>query len=208
MMSNKDNGTYLLMSKCDIDDILHSKKIRVVSIDPGSKNLAISMETRYKRKRKSKYCNRIVTYGIYLAEFESKTSKNDCGIYRKMKKYLDTFIDFIKKVDIVFVEAQMPNAYLPLRISQHLITYFMMVCKEDAAIVQISTQMKAKYLGCRLKKDLKKASVSKCQELLAKREDDGMSMFNTGKSRRHDKADTIVQSEAFFVFFQLGMSMK
>lgn len=196
MKSNADGGQFIVFSDSQLESIYNLDILTTISIDPGVKNLAICVTTRYVDINNREYASKVSTRLLELTNYDYAVKNNSNPVYRDISKYVDSKEDIFMEASLVIIEYQMAD--LPLRISQHLITYFM-TRYPNMIVIQISTHMKARYLGANKKIELKKRAVEESSRLhLIRGDTNGIKLLAEGKSRKHDKADAIIQEEAFF----------
>lgn len=171
--------------------------LRFLSIDPGTKNFAMRIETRYLQG------GPIISEVMAKLDFSLENLEEDVSkssLYNSVITFLNNYVDWFPTVHVVIIERQLPENYKMVRMSQHIITYCLMRIGH-AHILEISPTLKTKALEAPPKLDkreVKKWSVDKALELLYKRGD-----FKTirileevAKSKKDDLADTIIQIEA------------
>ena len=172
---------------------------QIVSIDPAIVNLAIRIEKRY--------TNRIET--IFMDKI-NVTSENP---YDKISRTFFEIIDLLKKSHIIIIERQLHINYRAVRISQHIISFFMEHLRDTPLlpfIIEIDPKMKTKLLNAPRglnAKEVKNWSVEKAMELLKMRNDTlGLSLINKLKGKKDDLADTIIQIEAMCILLELPLT--
>jgi hypothetical protein len=125
-------------------------------------------------------------------------------------------MDYYKEADLIIIERQMPYNYKAVRISQHVISYFIsfyrhLITNKDVLIVEVDAKLKSKAL-CGPKgmtdRDVKKWAIEKATELLEMR-NDSVSLAILGKeSKKDDLADVVCQVEAFCIIQDLPLTRK
>jgi hypothetical protein len=108
----------------------------------------------------------------------------------------------------MIIERQLPMNLKAVRISQHIISYFMFHFKNLVPnlpmIFEIDSKLKSRELGASThlnERGIKQWSIDLCKSLLVKRQDyDGLEILEKHKRKADDVADTLVQIEAFFSF--------
>jgi len=167
------------------------KHVRIISIDPAIKNIGIRIETRYD-------ADMIVT------EFMDKISigTDEESFYIECNKFFDTLCDLISTCHIIIIERQLPVNYKPVRISQHIITYFM-VKYSHLYVIELDSKIKSRMLANKKmnKHELKKWSVELGIKILRERNDNkGLEIvekFKKMKKKLDDIMDTVIQIEGF-----------
>jgi len=176
------------------------EKFTVVSIDPAITNFGFRIEQRNS--------NGIITMIQYCrVNFTVKDeTEGIAGIYARITDFLDKYQADYKKVDLILIERQLPFNYKAVRVSQHVITYFIMLYKniinQEATIVEVDAKLKTKAL-CAPKglndREIKMWAVEEATRLLNKRKDDASLKILTKERKKDDLADTVCQIEAFCV---------
>lgn len=179
---------------------------RVVSVDPGIVNFCIRIEDRYRDGRVST----VWTDKITLKDY----------VYVELINYLNTLHDIISNAHYYIVERQMKENYNAIRISQHVISYFMLLQSREHSSSTISTiepliieiDSKAKYWNAPKglnKTALKKWGQDEAKRLLTMRgEIDLVNYINNsrgvrGQKKQDDLCDVIIQAEAFFKLYPI-----
>lgn len=159
----------------------------LVSIDPSIKNLALRVESRDNNK-------------IQSIIFERK-GFNHNNLYSDVITYFDQYYDILHQASIMVIEKQLPNNYNAVRLSQHIITYFMIRYYDTISIYEIEPRLKSKMLGydSTVHGNVKRWSISKAIEILTHYNDiNGLNILNKEK-KKDDLADTVCQIESFLM---------
>lgn len=175
----------------------------VVSCDPGIKNFAMRIEKRFKDGKII-----MISYGkVDLNDTDCKSR------YEILYDYLDTFKDKFIHAHMFIVERQLPKNFDACRISQHVLSYFVMISREskikNPVIMDISARNKGYQLGAPKKcKDywLKKWSVLRAAELFSIRQDAESFKLLQDLKKKDDIADTAIQIEAVFKLLKLPLT--
>lgn len=181
--------------------------IQVISIDPGIRNLALRVESRGIRSN-SYPIKTLVFEKLHIREEERKLLGNIDQLYLLITNFLDKYLNIFKKSHIMIIERQMPTNYRAVRISQHIISYFLLHFKNIMPtlpmIFEIDSKLKGKELGASRHlndRGIKQWSIDHCKTLLIKRQDYiGLEILEKNKKKADDLADTLIQSEALFSF--------
>lgn len=193
MRSNLDSGTYLVLSIPTLDN-LTKKNLNIISIDPGITSMAYYAE---RRKGLDKYADTIRTQKLEVLSVKDITNNKQQLMYANIIMSVNTFMATLNEPDLVIIEAQLGTAPAPLRVSQTLITYFL-INYPETVVVQINPSMKKKYLNCK-NQELKTACYESVDNLLKERDDEyGVKRLNSGGARKHDKADAVLYSEVLW----------
>ena len=180
--------------------------IQVISIDPGIRNLALRVESR--GIQNSNYPIKTIVFDkLHIREDERKLVGNVDQLYLLITNFLDQYAEIFRKSHIMIIERQLPTNYRAVRISQHIISYFLIYFKDIVPslpmIFEIDSKLKGKELGASNhlnERGIKQWSVDQARDLLAKRKDlVGLEILEKTK-KKDDLADTVMQIEALFSF--------
>ena len=168
---------------------------KIISIDPGVKNLAIRVELRHKDTNQTKHL---------LFERNNFEIDNEQGIMVSMLNYLESNWHLMKDPHFVIIEKQLPFNYQAVRISQHILTYFYMKCQNNDVrtfIIEISPQIKSKvFTKTKMNpKEVKKWCVDKAYEVLRKNKDEDSITIIEESKKKDDLSDVVIQIEAFWM---------
>jgi len=184
---------------------------RIMSIDPGKKNFCFRIELRNSE-----------TEEIITEVFEKIDLIGDQNhdrviidyIGRNVISILNKYINLILNCHIVIIERQLQINYKMVRFSQHVISYLMMILRDNSlktVILEIDSKLKTKQLGATKglgKKEIKTWAIEKAYAILNERNDTKSIkiMDKAQKSKKDDLADTVIQIEAVFCLFGLSKS--
>lgn len=180
-----------LVTKHNTKELCFSENryIRLISVDPGIKNFAFRIETRYSDGRKPE------TVAMRKIDFSIFENSN---MYYESIQLLNQYSHLFSTVNVVLVEEQLPFNYKMVRMSQHILSYFI-IKTPHAMILEVNSKLKSKQLNAPQhlnEKQIKKWSVEKAKEILIEREDlDTLSLINN-TAKKDDLSDTIIQIEA------------
>tara|TARA_R110002153_G_scaffold118507_1_gene263265 strand:+ start:318 stop:1058 length:741 start_codon:yes stop_codon:yes gene_type:complete len=181
--------------------------VRVISIDPGIRNLAIRVESR--GIRSSNHPMRTIVFEkLKISDADRNLNGNVDQLYFLVNQFLDQYLDVFKTCHIMIIERQLPMNLKAVRISQHIITYFMMnlknIPKSLPMIFEIDAKMKSREMGASThlnERGIKQWSIDFCKSLLVKRQDyDALAILEKHKRKADDLSDCVTQIEAFFSF--------
>ncbi|GAG58427.1 unnamed protein product [marine sediment metagenome] len=184
--------------------------VRFVSIDPGRANLAIRIEKRSKIKGGPIITEILDKYDIMKYEVDEEGISD---LYQITNTILDRYRDLILQTHIILIEKQMPFNYKAVRISQHIISYFICLLKNRSLaplIIEMDAKLKTDMLeaGKLNKQEVKKWAMKIGRELLETRNDKkGIELLDTTKGKLDDLCDTIVQIEAICVLLNLPVTI-
>lgn len=196
---NKTNNLYTIHNPhTDVSrrDWSKHQYIRAVSIDPGKTNFCIRIEDRPLNKPGP--IRPLVYERLSLAK---STVPNEEQLYTSLSNQLRTWIDLLIPAHLVIIERQLPDNYLLVRISQHLLTWFLEYLRDGpnlAVIIEVSGKLKVQAYGqTNLNKTALKAWAGQAVMDLFQRRADTQSLAIITKSRKKDDlADVILQLEA------------
>ena len=180
---------------------------QVASIDPAVKNLALRVERRYKTGS--------ITALVFVKVDINPVAGDDnhCTAYKKLSLFLETYKADLIECHYVLIERQLPENYRAVRISQHLITWFMEHCKNNSKltlIYEVDPKLKGKQLGASStlnKRGLKQWAVEEATKILQQRNDQiSLAIMKKAGKKQDDLGDTIVQIEGLFRY--LGIDNK
>ena len=180
--------------------------VQVVSIDPGIRNLALRVESRGITNN-SYPIKTLVFDKLHIKEEDRKLQGNVDQLFLLITNFLDQYLHIFKNSHIMLIERQIPKNYRAVRISQHVISYFMFNFKNILPnlpmIFEVDSKLKGRELGASKhlnERGIKQWSVDFAKSLLIKRQDYlGLEILNKTK-KKDDHADTVCQIEAFFSF--------
>ena len=189
-----------------------SDRIRIISVDPGVSHFSLRVEERNIKK------NDIIKTLLYdkvglKKEDQELTNDNESKIFTFIHEFLDQHIDLFKTCHMVIIEKQLPVNYRCVRISQHVLTFFMVHLKNITPSLpmffEVAPTLKGRELGAPPnlnERGIKLWAVEKAMELLYIREDNiGLGVLerkvNGRKEKKDDLSDTLLQIEALFSHF-------
>ena len=175
-----------------------SKKIRVLSIDPGTVNFGIRIED-------------VTKYGIIPIVYEKYELPKDIGLkYKKLYEYLDDILSLIKECHYICVEKQMDFNRKCTAIYHHCISYFILKLKDSIYqphILGIDSKLKSNIFGVTPPKELKgdqkkkwvkKWSIKECKILLKERKDYSSLDVLMRSKKKDDFADIVTQLRSIY----------
>jgi hypothetical protein len=181
--------------------------VKVVSIDPGIRNLALRVESR--GIRSSSYpIKTIVFEKLHIAEDDRRLDGNVDQLFTLVTDFLDKYLSIFKESHMLIIERQLPINYKAVRVSQHIVSYFLFHFKNIMpslpVIYEVDPKLKGRELGASKhlnERGIKQWSVDHAKILLAKRKDyGGLAVLNKNKKKSDDHADCLNQVESFFSF--------
>lgn len=188
------------------------ERIRVISVDPGVTHYAIRVE---ERSTKSTGLITTLLYDKIGLKKEDQELSNDLvsPLYTFVLDFLDQHKELFRTCHMVIVEKQLPINYRAVRMSQHTLSYFMILLKniepELPLFFEVAPTLKGRELGAPPnlnERGLKLWAVDKARELLTDRNDKvGLEILNRKvngrKEKKDDLADVVCQIEALFSYF-------
>lgn len=194
-------------------------RIRVISVDPGLTYFAINVSER--NIKKPDVIKTLLYDMVGLKKDEQELTKdNECRWFTFIQGFLDQYVELFKTCHIVVIEKQLPVNYRCVRMSQHILTYFMILLKNRTPSLpmffEVAPTLKGRELGAPPnlnEKGIKLWAIEKAHELLTIREDEyGLSVLerkvNGRKEKKDDLSDVIVQVEALFSYFGWPLTQK
>jgi hypothetical protein len=170
--------------------------IRAVSIDPGRTNLCIRVEDRPLRAP-----GPIKTLLYQRLSFSKSKETIEETIFTDISSYLLSISDYLLPAHLVVIERQLQENYPLVRISQHLISWFIEHLRDGpgmALIIEVSGKVKVNAYGMTSlnKPALKKWSAETVPGIFERRGDNySLSVINSSK-KRDDLGDVVLQLEA------------
>lgn len=188
---------------------------QIASIDPGIENLAIRIERRYKDGRiLPLYYDR-----VKLSEPQDPDPMS--RIYFNCTQFLKTLQPYFLECHLIVMERQLPINYRCIRISQHMVSYFVLTLADSPLMpLMIEIDNKSKGRALNIPRGLNKLQykdwlIEKATELLQMRQDQaGLDKLlnersnSKKKKKQDDLADTVCQAEALCVLFKLPLTVK
>jgi hypothetical protein len=179
----------------------------VISIDPGIRNLALRVETRGITSDNFPI-KTLVFEKLRITEDDRRLEGNTDQLYFLVTEFLDKYREIFKTADFLLIERQLAINYKAVRISQHIITYFMILFKNRMPLLpliyEVDPKLKGRQLGASKhlnERGIKQWAVEHGKMLLTKRQDyEALKVVQKNKSKSDDLLDTVVQAEAFFSF--------
>nr|QBK90806.1 MAG: holliday junction resolvase [Pithovirus LCPAC201] len=177
--------------------------ITIISVDPGITNFGLRIERRpfgpdVWKVEVLHYAN------TCFKQCKTNTETNSSSLYRSITEYLKSLNSNVMDAHLILIERQLPVNHNMVRVSQHIITYFMTVLSDSTInplIVEIDSSGKTKILGAPKglsSSQVKDWSIEKSLQLSYIRKDwtSFMSILEATKNKSDDLADTMVQIEA------------
>lgn len=180
--------------------------VQVISIDPGIRNLALRIESRG-ISNSNVPIKTVVFEKLHIKEEDRQLIGNVDQLYFLITNFLDAYLEIFKRCHIMLIERQLPTNYRAVRISQHIISYFLFHFKNLTPslpmIFEVDSKLKGKQLGFSKhlnERGLKLWSVDYAKSLLVKRQDYiGLEILQKMK-KKDDHSDCVLMIEAFFSF--------
>ncbi len=171
---------YLHTSECKL-----SNEISVLSVDPGTTSMAISIEKWVDGEYSSSSLLEIWNVG--------PSSKDISVILTDLIKKLDEHLTIIKTCTLLLIERQSFGIKMA-RVCERLITYFIMI--ESGMVVELSPRIK--HLGKPRKTKAKQWVIDKTIKLLENRNDDTLEIVTMKRRKqKEDLCDAIFQLNEF-----------
>lgn len=206
-LPDKNEFTTYNPHSIDLNERKWPEVVKVISIDPGIRNLAIRVESRGINSN----CYPIKTLvfeKLRITEDDRRLEGNVDQLFFLLTNFLDKYRDIFKECHMLIIERQLPINYKAVRVSQHIISYFLFLFKNLMPalplIYEVDPKLKGRQLGASKhlnERGIKQWSVDLGKELCAKRQDyDALKILQKNKAKSDDLCDVVVQIESFFVF--------
>lgn len=211
--SEKGDSTPIVFYRIDkikksytIDELKLKDELNFLSIDPGTKNLAIRFEKRFKDAKQKP-----ILFEKLNKKYEVKEGDNiEVEFFDELVDYMDKKLDIVLDLDVIIVERQPIVNYRTARIMQHFLTYFNIVFKNSSReilplMVDIRPELRRKWL--KFQKNLNKVGIDNETKkigrmLLEKQNDDkSISVLNATGAKTDDLCVTVCQIETFLLFY-------
>lgn len=161
----------------------------VVSIDPGIKNFSMRIEMINGIQ--------IVPVCYFVTSFADVQLEHR---YNAIIDLLNKYTEFFDLTTCVIIESQLHVNYKSLRLSQHLITYFLLRMRFNQCaciIFEVSSKLKRKiFNGPKGKIELKKWSSIKAREIFIEEHDQWSINIIDSAKKKDDLGDVKLQKEA------------
>lgn len=198
---------------------------QVVSIDPSELNFGFRIERRYLNGYIVPLAFDRISFGPPPIRRRRNTEGKLVPIdpppdpnlpvetYLKITAYLNQFTSFYWETHMFIMERQLPHNYKAVRISQHVLSYYLAVLSTSPlspVVMEVDPRLKSKELGCPRglnERQNKMWLIQKAMELCQIRGDiASYDQINTAK-KKDDLADTICQVEAIFHYLRLPLTV-
>lgn len=186
---------------------------QVVSIDPSLKNLGFRIEKRFTNGKIESlvYCRK--NFAPNIKKSDNLEPSIICDTYEVITQFLDQYINLYLNSHIIIIEKQLIQNYKAVRISQHIISYFLFHLKNAPLlplIVEIDSKLKLRQLGAPRgmnERQNKKWLIEKAKELLQLHDDFASYQQLIKERKADDLSDVVCQSEAFFLYMKLPSTL-
>ena len=189
----------IVIFKCRESEIkpFINNEIVIVSIDPGTINYAIRIESIKKEK-------------IEMLVYKKRNlpKEENLKMYA-LNQFLDEFKEYYKRIHYVLIEKQMVFNHKANRIGHHTVSYFINICKNlpnYPRVIEFDSKLKTRVLSDEKipGKKTKKWSIEFCKNELEKR-NDLISLEILKKSRKKDDlADVVSQICSFLKIMNIN----
>ena len=185
--------------------ISQEDSLKYISIDPADKHFTVRVELRHRETQKVK---------LVFCEVKKFRSKNENvavnRILIQLNEYLGSILEYTKGAYMILVERQLPKNYHAVRISQHVLSYF--VVNQDfgsSIVIEVDSRLKTKIFGfgSNTEYKTKRLAVKKAKELCVEHDDmESLKMIEDNKPNKKlekkddDISDVIVMLEAVLIF--------
>lgn len=196
----------------DLGERKWPERIRIISVDPGITHYAIRVEER--STKSVGFIKTLLFDKIGLKKDDQVLSKDLVSpLYTFLMPFLDQHKELFKTCHMVVIEKQLPINYRAVRMSQHTLSYFMILMKNQVPelpmFFEIAPTLKGRELGVPPnlnERGLKLWAIEKARELMVDRSDKiGLAILdrkvNGRKEKKDDLSDVVCQIEALFSYF-------
>ncbi len=203
--------------KVDCRNWLDNTHLIVVSIDPGIVNFGFRIEKRpYKQNVQN------VEVLAYCRQMFSNDVNSDISyLYSDVTDFLDAYKKYYDVCHIIIIEKQLAINHNTVRLSQHIITYFISHFKHMynqkfiinptyPLIIELDAKYKTNVLhkGQALnEKQVKEWAIQRAQILCRARQDQISLNIISSEKKKDDLCDTIVQIEAVCSHYDWGQTV-
>lgn len=176
-----------------------------VAVDPAIKNLALRIERRYKTGKKIP----LVFDKVAVEASVIDDNMTMCTTYQEITKFLDKYKQFYQDCHMIVIERQLIENYKMIRVSQHIISYFLNELKDSHLfpyIFEIAPTLKTQALKAPKginKKQVKTWAIGEARRILTERNDEfSLQVLNYFKNKQDDLSDCVVELEALWVYLE------
>ena len=206
-LPDKNEFTTYNPHSIDLNERKWPEVINVISIDPGIRNLALRVESRGINSN----CYPIKTLvfeKLRITEDDRRLDGNVDQLFSLLTDFLDKYKEIFKQSHMLIIERQLPINYKAVRVSQHIISYFLFLFKNLMPALplvhEVDPKLKGRELGASKhlnERGIKQWSVDFAKSLLVKRQDyDALKILDKNKAKSDDLADCVSQIESYFSF--------
>jgi len=205
------SNTYIKYNPHTLNPLIHSSNadpnsnyVIGVFIDPGLINCAIRV------CKNDLTTGKIETLLQVKLDFKKNTSNkdNEIDIYNNSIGILDYYLDFFKWSHYIIIEKQLPINYSLVRMSQHIISYFMINLRNKGfrpLIYEIDPKQKSHLLGGKFKMSKPQLKVwckNKALEILTTRGDESTKKLIISSKKQDDHGDTVCYDECWWILMK------
>src|SRR5437016_9822853 len=186
--------------------------IQILSIDPATDNCGIDIERRYGNGTIDTLLLQKVNLNEYkkipFGDLASNVfDENETNIYVNCNAYLDSLQSYFLEMNWIIIEQQHPSNYATVRLSQHMISYFLIKCPH-CVIMDVDSHLKSSQLGIPKglpQNELKKLTVGMVVQFMIQYQDHNGLKFINEYRRQHDIADAKAQVEALCKYLYIDI---
>ncbi len=194
------NVNYLVPKKINNNDNI----IQICSVDPGNRNLGIRIEKRYKD-----IDNKIKIDPIFFKNID--LGKNFYDFFSNINAELNRIHDILCRCNYFIVEKQVRKNYNCIRISQHILTYFIIISENSElhpVVFEVDPKEKVDYLKIKKVKGMKRSerkeivkgkTIEIALYLLTLGKDSRSIEIINNSVKKDDLCDTIYQIEYYLI---------
>ncbi len=179
-------------------DELNGEGFLIASFDPATENFAYRIEQRS--------INTVLTLSSFKLRFDTEVREGRMELYKQITEVLNG-LPYLTSLRMVVIERQLPVNYNAVRVSQHLISYFLLLPSNNLCLMEVNPQVKTRALHAPKglnKNGIKSWSGEEARRLCRLRGDLQMlELLDRNEKKDDDLADTVVQVEGLLKVLKL-----
>lgn len=194
------SGKPIPLTKC-LNDLSNRDSITICSIDPGTVNFAMRIETRT--------FDGDITPLVFQKIYMKHNNDEYNTIVNNITNYLDSYLDTLKSCHLILIEEQLTFInHQSTDVAKYVIGYFHAQLRDvDSCpiLLEVSSKLKGKMLDAPRGSDLKKWSPSKAKMILSEHGDGrSLNIFKYHNRKQDDLGDVVCQIEALLRYLEIG----
>ena len=215
MKSNKTGNSNIIFHQIHDQPVYYPPPLidfwRIVSIDPGKKNLAIRIDKRYNdgRIEVELYQKINIPFEITDVVLSDTCPIKYNDLYFKVLQLFDNYKSYFLCSNIIIIERQILPNYDMIRLCQHFITYFSILLRNaclQPILLEVEPGFKNRFFSMPKGSNAHKWVVEVALEIMKSRKDEmSIQMISSCKGKADDLAVTLVQCEAVLQYLKWAM---